>query len=158
MSAIPQGYASWGTPLYPQFGNGIYVGNNPGSSNSVPRGNIPGLGEGGGYGGADWTATNTGIILQTDWYNGGYISSIAQQPNNVFRLTGDGGVGYIEGSNIAFSMPFSGTAGVRILPSTNAINVNNINFVSSIQVLSAGRINMQQLVSSIAGYGWADTA
>lgn len=150
MSAIPQGFASWGTALYPEFGNGIYVGRNPGGSN-LPPGNLP-------YGGADNVATNSGLTIQTDANTNGFISTMGAQPQNVLRITGANGVGYIQGTDIGFAVPYSGNVGVRILPSTNTINVNNVNFVSSIQVISAGRINMQQLVSSIAGYGWANTA
>jgi hypothetical protein len=54
-----------------------------------------------------------------------------------------------------------GGGGVRILPSTNQINVQNLNFVSTISPIgtggvgSAGTINMTELASSIKGYGWA---
>ena len=151
MSAIPQGFASWGTPLYPQFGNGIYLGNNPGSSNPTRAGKP--------YGGADNITVNSGLTIQTDAnVPGAYISTMTDQPQNVMRLTTSFGESFIQGNNIAFAVPFSGNAGVRILPSTNQINVNNIRFVSSLQVLSAGNINMQQLVSTIGGYGWANTA
>ena len=152
MSAIPQGFASLGTALYPQFGNGVYVGKNPGSSNTIPVG---------GYGGANSVATNA-ITLQTDT---GFVSSIAgvpvNNPTNVLRMYGGGGVGFIQASNIAFTMPYSGNVGVRILPSTNQINVQQLAFVSTINAIGtggtgvAGAINMTELTSSIKGYGWA---
>lgn len=151
MAAIPQGYASLGTPFYPLFGSGVYVGRNPGTSNFTPGQLQP-------YGGGGGVATNSGVTIQTD---GSFISSISAQPTNVLRITGDYGVGYIQGSNIAFSMPFSGNAGIRILPSTNQINVNNLVYVSTINPIgnggvgTAGQINMTQLASSIKGYGWA---
>lgn len=50
---------------------------------------------------------------------------------------------------------------VRILPSTNQINVQNLVFVSTISPLGVGgsgiegTINMTELCSSIKGYGWA---
>ena len=154
MSAIPQGFASWGTAMYPQFGQGTYIGLNPGSSN-VPKG-YPG-----GYG--DNIATGSGLTIQTDGNTGAYMSTMSAQPQNVLRITGAFGTGFIQGTNIAFSVPYSGTAGVRILPSTNQINVNNLAFVSSMKILSAGgsgidyNVNLNQLGSSIKGYGWANT-
>ena len=154
MSAIPQGFASWGTAYYPQFGQGTYIGLNPGSSN-VPKGYS------GGYG--DNIATGSGLTIQTDGNAGVAISTMSAQPQNVLRLTGAFGTGFIQGTNIAFSVPFSGNAGVRILPSTNQINVNNLAFLSSVKVIGASgvgidyNINVNQLGSTIKGYGWANT-
>jgi len=139
------------TAAFPQVGQGVYLGKMPGSSNNPPYINLSG-GIGAGYSGADYF-TSQGVTLQTDT---GYISSIVDQPQNVLRLATGGGVGFIQGTDIAFSVPYSGTAGIRILPSTNQINVNKLMFVSSLQVEAAGNINMTQLVSSIAGYGWAN--
>ena len=103
-------------------------------------------------------ASANALTIQADT---GFISSLTTQPQNVLRLTGAFGTSYIQGSNIAFAMPYSGNAGVRILPSTNQINVNNLVYVSTIAPIgnggvgTAGQINMTQLASTIKGYGWA---
>lgn len=94
------------------------------------------------------------VVIQNDQ---NYISSLTQAPQNVLRLTGSFGTSYIQGSNIGFSMPYSGTVGVRILPSTNQINVPNIKFLSSMGVATYN-INMNQLASTIQGYGWANVS
>jgi hypothetical protein len=66
----------------------------------------------------------------------------------------------IQTNNALFVSPNGGT-GVRILPSTNTINVQNLNFVSTLNAIStggvglAGAINMTELTSSIKGYNWA---
>jgi len=152
---VPQGFVSAQTAASPQVGQGIYVGKMPGSSNAPPY-NAATINAG--YSGADRVATNSGVIIQTD---SGFISSMGSQPQNVLRLTGAGGVGFIQSPNIVFSMPYSASPGIRILPSTNQINVNNLVFVSTISPLStggvgsAGTINMTQLTSTIRGYGWA---
>jgi len=151
MALVPGGFATPYTALYPEFGNGVFVGRNPGSSNVAPGST--------GYGGAETNATQ-GVTIQTDT---GFISTIGAQPQNVLRLTGASGVGFIQGTNIGFSVPYSANAGVRILPSTAQINVNNLAFVSSLKVLGAGgtgidyNVNLNQLGSSIKGYGWANT-
>ena len=119
MSAIPQGFASWGTPLYPQFGNGIYLGNNPGSSNPTRAGKP--------YGGADNITVNSGLTIQTDAnVPGAYISTMSDQPENVMRLTTSFGDSFIQGKTIGFALPFSGTAGVTILPSTGTLSATGV--------------------------------
>ena len=146
MSAIPHGFASRRTSLYVPPTKGIYVGAVPGNSAITTVGTPLGA-----------VADGAGLTIGL-----GAVSTLISQPNNVMRLTGQSGIGYIQGSNIAFTMPYSGNLGIRILPSTNQINVNNLNFVSTISPLnsngvgSAGAINMTQLASSIRGYGWAD--
>lgn len=137
--------------VFPQIGQGLYIGiNYPGSSRSVAS-NV----------GQMQPALGSELVMQNDT---NAISSLVQQPQNVFRLTGQGGVSFIQGSNIGFSLPYSGSVGVRILPSTNQINVNNISFVSTINAVGtggtgvAGAINMTQLTSTIRGYGWADVS
>lgn len=148
MSAIPQGNASWGTALYVPPTKGIYVGPVPGNVGASTIATGTPLGP---------VADLAGVTIAV----GGAVSTLSSQPQNVLRITGAGGVGFIQGSNIAFSMPYSGAAGIRILPSTNAINVNNLNFVSTINAIGvggtgvAGAINMTELTSSIKGYGWA---
>lgn len=155
MSLIPTGNLTTFTPMYPEFGNGIYVGLNPGSSNLPPGSR--------GFGGGDSVATQSGLTIQTDGNTGAFISTMSAQPQNVLRLTGAFGTSYIQGTNIAFAVPYSGNAGVRILPSTNQINVNNIAFLSSVKVIGASgvgidyNVNVNQLGSSIRGYGWANT-
>jgi len=135
--------------VYPQLGQGLYIGGfMPGTN--TPISTITGTSFNG-------LPTDGSLIIGT----GGFVSTLTEQPQNVLRLTGAFGTSFIQGSNIAFAMPFSGTAGVRILPSTNQINVNNIQFVSTIAPIGtggvglAGQINMTQLASSIRGYGWA---
>ena len=156
MSLIPTGNLTPFTALYPQFGDGTYIGLVPGSSN-VPLGYK-------GYGGAANIATGSGLTIQTDANTGVYMSSIQDQPQNVLRITGAFGTGFIQGTDIAFATPFSGAAGVRILPSTNQINARVMNFASSIGVLNAQtgvglayNINWNQLGSTIKGYNWANT-
>lgn len=150
---VPQGFVSAQSSAYPQIGQGIYVGKVPGSSNAPPY-----IDATSGYSGAGAVATQAGLTIQTD---SGFISTLGAQPQNVLRITGASGVGYIQGTNIGFAVPYSGAAGVRILPSTNQINVNNISFVSTLGALNTGgsglvgTVNMTQLVSSIKGYGWA---
>jgi len=135
--------------LSPQFGQGIYCGiYYPGSTTPVPS-----------FVGSPQPAVGAEVIIQNDQ---NFISSLVQQPQNVLRLTGQGGVSYIQGSNIAFGLPYSANVNIRILPSTNQINVQNLAFVSTISPLAAGgvglagTINMTQLTSTIQGYGWAD--
>ena len=60
------------------------------------------------------------------------------------------------------NIQFAGSNGlVRILPNTNQVNVQNLVYVSTINALDtagtglAGAINMTDLTSTIAGYGWA---
>lgn len=135
--------------MFPQLGQGAYLGiNYPGSAASVAS-NV----------GQFAPALGGELVIQND---NNAISSFAQQPQNVLRLTGAGGASYIQGTNIRFSLPYSGVAGVAILPSTSQINVQNLVYVSTISPLGvggtglAGTINMTQLASSIKGYGWAD--
>jgi hypothetical protein len=148
MSLVPGGFATPYTGLYPEFGNGVFVGRNPGSSNVTPGS--------AGYGGAEAAATQ-GVTIQTD---AGFISTIGAQPQNVLRLTGAAGAGYIQSPNIRFSLPYSGAAGAAILPGSSQMNIANLAFVSTMMtspngVTPGGRINMVQLTSTIAGYGWA---
>lgn len=153
-TAITSGYSLSNTSptlVSPQIGQGMYMGiYYPGSTktvNSVVGSNVNNQALGG------------ELVIQNDT---NYISSLSAQPQNVLRLAGQGGVGFIQGSNIGFSLPYSGSVGVRILPSTNQINVNNLAYVSTINPIGAGgvglagSINMTQLASSIKGYGWAD--
>ena len=151
MASVPLGFVSEFTSASVPQGKGLYCGPPPGSALStlvVPATGTP-------YGGV---ADGAGLTI----WSGGTVSTLTAQPQNVLRLTGAFGTQYIQGSNIAFSLPFSGNAGVRILPSTNQINVNNIVFVSTINALgpsgtgSSGAINMIQLTSTIKGYGWAN--
>lgn len=150
---VPQGYLTHGSAASPQIGQGVYIGNLPGSSNAAPY-----VAANAAYSGAGTFATQAGFTVQTDT---GFISTLGAQPQNVLRITGAGGVGYIQGTDIAFAVPYSGTIGVRVLPSTQAINVKNLNFVSSIAVLDpsgtgiSGTVNMAQLVSTVKGNGWA---
>jgi len=155
MPVIPTAAASRTLAFYPQLGQGTYLGKVPGSSNYFPYVNK-------GYSGNDYVASQSGFIMQTDGnLPTSYISSISAAPQNVLRVTAANGVGYIQGSNIGFAMPFSGNVGVRVLPSTNQINVNNLVYVSTISPIgtglvgTAGTINMTQLTSTIQGYGWA---
>lgn len=148
---VPQGFVSHATAAFPQVGQGTYIGKMPGSSNSPDYISA-------GYSGGSVIGANSGVIIQTDT---GFISTLSAQPQNVMRITGAGGVGFIQGTNIGFSVPFSGGVGVRILPSTNQINVNNISFVSTLGAIASsgtgleGTVNMTQLVSTIRGNGWA---
>lgn len=136
------------TALYVPPGKGLYVGPIPGNiaAEATPPGTTFGP-----------VADGTGLTIGV----GGAVSTLNSQPQNVLRLTGAGGVGFIQGNNIGFAVPFSGNVGVRITPSTFGINVRNVNFVSTISALqaggsgSAGAINMTDLTSSIKGYGWA---
>lgn len=151
MSAIPQGNASWGTPLYTPPSKGVYIGNViPGGVSTINQTGVLGA-----------TAVDGSLTINTLPAPGTYLSSLSSQPQSVLRLTGANGTSFIQGSNIAFAMPYSGNAGVRILPSTNQVNVNNIVYVSTIYPIGvggtgvAGGINMTELTSSIKGYGWA---
>lgn len=154
MALVPTGFATPYTAVYPELGQGIYVGLLPGSSNAPPGGN--------GYGNP--SATGAGVTIQTNGNTGAFMSTIGAQPQNVLRITGAFGTGYIQGTDIVFSVPFSGSPGIRILPSTNQINVTNLAFLSSVKVLGAGgtgidyNLNVNQLGSTIKGYGWANTA
>lgn len=125
----------------PQIGQGMYIGiKYPGTNTSVASNvntMMPGLG--------------AEIVIQTD---ANAISSLSAQPQNVMRFTGQGGVGYIQADNIRFSLPYSGAAGVAILPSTGAVNLTSMNFLSSINS-SSGNVNWNQLASTVKGYGWA---
>lgn len=150
MSLVPTGGLNANNSFYPLFGNGVYVGNNPGT-------NTPAPGFTRGYGGGDPLAVNSGITIQTDT---GFISTIGATPQNVLRLTGAGGVGYIQSPNIRFSLPYSGAAGAAILPGSSQMNIANLAFVSTISaspngVTPGGQINMVQLTSTVKGYGWA---
>ena len=148
MSFCAPGMATPNTALYVPNGKGLYAGGVPGniSSMMMPVGTTFGAI-------ADTGSVTLGV--------GGAVSTLNSQPQNVLRITGANGVGFIQGSNIGFSMPYSGNVGVRILPSTNAINVNNLGFVSTISPIGTGgvgikgTINMTELTSSIKGYGWA---
>ena len=151
MACVPQGFITENTSGFVPQGKGLYCGPPPGSALStlvVPATGTP-------YGGL---ADGAGLTI----WSGGTVSTLSAQPQNVLRLTGAFGTQFIQGSNIAFSLPYSGNAGVRILPSTNQINVNNIVFVSTINSLGpggtglSGPVNMIQLTSTIKGYGWAD--
>lgn len=154
MSAIPQGFASRLTPLYPEFGNGVYVGRNPGNSNLPPGSK--------GYGGSDGIAVNSGVIIQTDSSSAGYISTMTSQPQNVLRMTGAFGNAYIQsggnGSALIFGTPFSGGSpnAMYWYASTGVLNVP-IEQVSSLasKVNPSQTINIDKLVSSAKGYGWA---
>ena len=155
MPVIPTASASRTQAFYPQAGQGTYIGKVPGSSNYFPY-------AGKGYSAATAQVSDAGLTIQTDGnVAGSYISTLGAAPQNVMRLTGAFGTGFIQGSNIAFAMPYSGNASVRILPSTNQINVNNIQYVSTIAPIGtggvglAGQINMTQLASTIKGNGWA---
>jgi hypothetical protein len=106
----------------------------------------------------------SGLTIQTDGNTGAYMSTLSLQPQNVLRLTGAFGTGFIQGTDIGFAVPFSGNVGVRVLPSTGQINVNNLAYLSSAKILGPGgvglaqNINLQQLGSTIQGYGWANCA
>ena len=145
---VPQGFVSAQTAAHPQVGQGIFVGKMPGSSNAPPYNDAA---VNAGYSGADRLTTNAGITIQTD---GGFISTMSAQPQNVLRITGASGAGYIQGENIRFSMPFSGAAGAAILPGSGTMNIANLAFVSTIAT-GVGRINMSQLTSTIVGNNWA---
>jgi hypothetical protein len=154
MALVPGGFVTPYTALYPEFGNGVFIGRNPGSSN-LPPGST-------GYGGGD-TAATQGVTIQTDANSGVFLSTMSAQPQNVLRLTGQNGVGFIQGTNIRFSLPFSAAAGVAILPGSGTMNVGNLAFVSTLMtspngVSPGGAIDMVQLTSSIQGYGWANVA
>lgn len=143
---VPQGFVSAGTPAGPQMGQGVYLGNIPGSSNTFPyRTN--------GYSGGEADAVRFGVTIQTDT---GFISSFTNQPNNVFRMITAGGVGYIQGENIRFSAPYSGVAGAAILPKEGVMNIANLNFVSTVSAgPGTGTVNMIELISTIKGNNWA---
>ena len=150
MPVIPTGTASRTQTFYPQLGQGTYLGKVPGSSNYFPYQGI-------GYSGGDRIASSSGLMIQTDGNVAtSYISTLSAQPQNVLRITGASGAGYIQGENIRFSVPFSGAAGVAILPSTGTMNVGNLNFVSTLSGgPGTGVVNMLQLISTIAGNNWA---
>ena len=155
MSAIPQGFASRRTALYPEFGNGVYIGNNPGGGTTLPPGGN------GGYGGCEAVAVNSGIIIQTDKPTG-FLSTISSQPQNVFRITTAFGNSFIQsggnGTALVFGVPFSGQSPNSMLfyASTGVLNVP-IEQVSSLasKVNPTQTINIDKLVSSAKGYGWA---
>jgi hypothetical protein len=155
MSAIPQGFASWGTACYPQFGQGVYVGRNPGSSN------IPG-GQPGGYGGGGSTAT-FGVTIQTDSSTNGFISSMTNTPQNVFRIVGAFGNSYIQGENILFGLPYQGGGPLGVQPGSNQMSIPVLSQLSSLKIVNTSNtgieysVNANQLGSTIAGYGWANT-
>lgn len=95
----------------PQIGQGQFIGSYmPGTNTPIQTivgQNMQGVG-----------ALGNAITIQTDT---GFISSLSTQPKNVLRLTGAFGNSYIQGSNINFSVPYSGNPGVQILPSTGTL-------------------------------------
>ena len=116
----------------PQIGQGIYIGNYyPGSTSKVISSvntMMPSLG--------------AEIVIQND---NNPISTLSAQPQNVLRLTGAFGANYIQGSNIVFSVPYSGANHVSIQPSTGTINtIGNVNANS---FFSANTSNNQPLMS-----------
>ena len=136
----------------------------PGATNSLDnmgmRGTIYSIqnvnGAGFGYVGSD-TTTDTVAIKGFDLNGNGTYEYWRSQNGTIGISSPQMTVGT---NNCLFTALPSG-GGVRILPSTNQINVQNLVFVSTISPLAsggtgtAGTINMTQLVSSISGYGWA---
>lgn len=149
MSLAAPGMASPRTALFTPANKGIYVGNLPGNISSMmsPVGTVMGN-----------IVDESGLTIGIP---GSTITTLADQPQNILRITAANGAGYIQCPNLRFSLPFSGAAGLAMLPGQSALNVTNLNFVSTMNCSAngltlAGQINMVQLTSTIKGYGWAD--
>jgi hypothetical protein len=149
MSLVPTGYATPFSALYPQAGQGIYVGATPGSSNSP----------GAPYGGAGDILSESGLMIQTDKNIFAPISSLTAQPQNLFRLTTGFGNTYLQaGGPIIFTTPFSGgtSNSLTLQPSTGVLSISS-ELVSSLasKANPSQTINVDKLVSTVLGYGWA---
>lgn len=115
-----------------QLGNGIYIGSRYPGTNSAVVSSIntmmPSLG--------------AELVIQNDT---NAISSLSAQPQNVMRFTGAFGSSYIQGSNIVFSVPYSGASHVSIAPSTGTINT--IGMVNADGFFSANTSNNLPLIA-----------